>query len=58
MSDKAEWFARWDAWNARAVEQARELYPTGHLEVCEDGSVYLGNYVWAPARTVEPWSEI
>ena len=51
------WGERYAEWQARATEQAREMYPSGHLEVCEDGSVYLGNLAWLPKGTVEAWSD-
>lgn len=45
----------YEAWERRATAQARQMYPTGHVEVCEDGSVYLGNMTWLEADTVERW---
>ncbi len=62
-SDPTFW-ARYNTWEAEAREQAREAVrqagfdpDAGHLEVCEDGSVYRGNLTWFPAGTVTPWEK-
>lgn len=56
MNSDTLWHRKYAEWKARATRQAFEMFHAG-CEVCENGSVYLGNLVWAPAGTVEPWQE-
>lgn len=62
MDSFSAWSAAYDSWLERATNQFkdehRDLFNDGgHLEICEDGSVYLGNLMWLPPGAVEPWSE-
>jgi len=56
----SEWFDKYNKWHNNALEEAKEKYPEcsyGHVEVCEDGSIYLGNLCWLPKNSVTPWRE-
>jgi hypothetical protein len=62
MDANREWHRQYEAWRASAILQFRSARTDlasedGHVEVCEDGSVYLGNLAWLPAGTVTPWEE-
>lgn len=47
----------YDAYERWAREQLDKVAQHDPKEVCEDGSVYLGNLAWLPAGTVTPWPE-
>ena len=56
-----DFWEQYEQWEEQAAEQLRKRHPewagSGHQEICEDGSVYLGNMTWLPAGTVDPWVE-
>jgi len=54
---KEEFFKRYNKWKEEQMEKLTVEKKTGHCEVCEDGSVYLGNLTWFPKGTVTPWKE-
>ena len=55
---KDGWWTIREKWEAQIEVEFRERFPEyagGRHEVCEDGSVYLGNLAWLPKESVTPW---
>lgn len=59
MTKHEVFLEKYSRWEDRVQKQFSQKYPDigGHIEICEDGSVYLGNLMWFPANTVEPYED-